>query len=270
VIVLQQCEMPPLLARIGLPRIVLAATEREIASEESGDVEKNEAYWMWLAGTLAALSSLGAFVYTLGENGMPISFWPIVLESALFVVFLTGFTVSLDRVRAALGRQPWLRNANSVLLLTLIPFALAVGVFAGHASSQAKPAAIVSSAYAKQLRKEMVKLREMTGAVSLSAASTPALYAREARELGRVYGRVRTGLSGLHVDARDQTAHRGLVRALATLSAAYRHLAKVVGRRSSSVREVKFARGQVQEAMKGVRSAEQALKDLGYRLELTV
>lgn len=86
-IVLQLCEMPPLLARNGLPRVVLAVTSARVA---------NEAYSMWSPGTLVALSSLGALACLHpGENETPDSFWPIALESAHFGVFITDFPVCL-------------------------------------------------------------------------------------------------------------------------------------------------------------------------------
>jgi hypothetical protein len=236
---------------------------------KAGGPERSDAFWGWVATTLAALGALGGFIFGLAGDGMPTSFWPIVLIDALFVVLLSAFVVSLDRVRVALGWRAWLRGTVPVLLVAIIPFAVAAGVFAGYASRHRDPPPVrTSSVYAKQLRIEMRKLQRAAGAATFVEAATPKEYAREAAGLSTTYARVSSDLRGLHVTGPTRAGNDRLVQRLAVLGAAYGHLAQVVGARSSSDAETASARDQVSAALNGVRAAEQGLDRLGYRLVL--
>lgn len=228
---------------------------------------RSDTFWVWVVATLTALGTLGGFFYGLAKDGMPTSVWPIVLVDAFFVILLSAFVVSFDRVRVALGWRPWLHGAVPALLMAMIPFAVAAGVFAGHASTQQDPpTAAGSRIYANELRREIQKLRRTAGAAVLADALTPKKYAQEAETLSAAYSEVSSDLRAFDVNGRSRPAHRRLVNRLAVLGAAYDHLAEVVIKRSSNDTEIDSARDRVEAAMNRVRAAEQGLERLGIRI----
>jgi hypothetical protein len=237
--------------------------EKEERPRESVDVSKLARQ----AGIFAALGVILGFVYTVTHDGLPRSPGNIVLADSLFIVLLTAFILFVNHHMATEGRRTYLHRVRSLSLFAVVTFAVVAGVLAGLANPTEEVASAGwSSAYAKQLRKEIQRLRKAGGLAHANGSDTRKAYSQEAQGLGELYGKVSVNLRTLEVSAGDRAAHLRLVERLAVVSQAYEHLGMVAAERSVTTAEIDTARDRVQAAIREVRAAEEGLERHGYRI----
>lgn len=223
-----------------------------------------------LGGILGALAAIVACVYTVVQDGLPESAGGIALAAGFIVLPMVVLVVLVNHHRASEGKRPFIPSGVALFATTAIAFAVVAGIFAGLAGpTGGTSSAEGSNAYAKELRRELQRLRSASGPAYSAASGNREIYAEEAQDLGELYREVSDNLSVVLVRPRDRAAHLRLVQRLAEVGEAYEHLAAVAAERSAGEAAIEAARDRVRAAGNGVRAAEQGLERRGYEIVIS-
>ena len=243
----------------------MTSEERE---EERGGANGSSRLGL-LAGLVAAFVAILAVVAAVVRDGLPESFWEIVLLDAIFVGGVAVFALLGNQYLAFTGRRTFLRGHSGLaLLLVVVGFMAIAGALSAVGSTAEQRPVRGSARYAEQLRSIFGELRR-AGALAYgtpAAVSRRGAYSRSARELGEAYGEASAELSAVRVGRDDVTLHWRLVNRLGEVGDAYLNLGQVVGAGSARGAEVDSAQDAVGAAMGRLRRAEGELAHHGYRI----
>ena len=220
------------------------------------------------AGIVGALAATVACIYTVAQDGLPESTGEIVLAAGFIVFPLVALAALVNHHLASEDKRPLMsRNLGSLFAFAVVAFAITAGVLAGLDRSAGKAASTAgSNAYAKELRRELQRLRSASGLAYSANVEDREAYAEEAQDLAELYGEASKNLSVVAVPHQDRVAHLRLVGRLADVGDAYENLATVALERPARKAEIEAARDRVRAAAKAVKAAEEGLERQGYQI----
>lgn len=223
-----------------------------------------------LAGIVGALAATVACIYTVAQDGLPESTGEIVLAAGFIVFPLVALVALVNHHLASEDKRPLMsRDLGSLLAFAVVAFAITAGILSGLDGSTGKAASTdVSNAYAKELRREMQRLRSASGLAYSAAIKDRKTYAAEAQDLAELYSEAGKNLRVVGVRRQDRVAHLRLVGRLADVGDAYENLATVALEPSAGKAEIEAARDRVRAAANGVEAAEEGLERQGYEVVL--